>query len=297
MGAPIDAEIAKLALRQQGNVTTEQLLGLGVGRRTITYRCRKGRLHREHVGVYSVGRPARTGLEKAAAAVLACGPGAALSHHSALRLWELDDKWWFPLHVTAPRDCRRPGIITHRSHALTPRDIRTVNNIRVTSPARTVLDCAPTLTDERLKRVIADGRRNKTRPLSLSQLRDVISRFPTHPGRSLLEPLIQAEDEPTRSPLEDDFVAFCRHYGLPRPIVNSHVCGREVDAWFPVERLIVEVDGWGFHRDRDSFEADRDHDATALAAGIPTVRVTSNRMSTPAREADRLQRILAHRRA
>jgi hypothetical protein len=228
--------------------------------------------------------------------VLACGPGAALSHHSALRLWELDDQWRFPLHVTAPRDCRRPGIITHRSHALTPRDIRTLNNIRVTSPARTVLDCAPTVTDKGLKRVIADGRRQPRPKFSLSQLRDVVARFPTHPGRSRLKPLIQAEGEPTRSPLEDDFVAFCHHYGLPTPIVNTHVCGREVDAWFPVERLIVELDGWGFHRDRDSFERDRDHDATALAAGIPTVRVTSDRMSTPAREAGRLQRILAQRR-
>jgi very-short-patch-repair endonuclease len=75
--------------------------------------------------------------------------------------------------------------------------------------------------------------------------------------------------------------------------VNTQVAGHEVDAFFPEHRLIVELDGWDFHRDRHNFEEDRERDADALAAGLSTLRVTWPRMITRgAREAARLNRIL-----
>ena len=53
--------------------------------------------------------------------------------------------------------------------------------------------------------------------------------------------------------------------------------------------MIVELDGWAFHRDRVSFESDRNRDADTLAAGLVTVRITWERMTTePQHEADRL---------
>ena len=63
-----------------------------------------------HLGVFGVGRPPTSALERASAAVLACGPGAALSHHSALTLWGFDRTWRFPVHVSSPTWRRRPGI-------------------------------------------------------------------------------------------------------------------------------------------------------------------------------------------
>ncbi|HEY2652117.1 MAG TPA: hypothetical protein VGI50_09365 [Solirubrobacteraceae bacterium] len=109
--------------------------------------------------------------------------------------------------------------------------------------------------------------------------------------------MLAAPTRPTRSQLEDDFLAFCERWELPRPQINVLVAGREVDAWFPEERVIVELDGWAFHSDRDAFEGDRDKDATALALGIPTIRLTDQRMkSQPKAEAARLHRILAARR-
>jgi hypothetical protein len=95
----IDEQIAALAGRQQGNVTHAQLTRLGLGKAAITYRAKTGRLHREHQGVYGVGRRARTPLERASAAVLACGPGAALCGPSAFTLWGFDKRWRFPVHV------------------------------------------------------------------------------------------------------------------------------------------------------------------------------------------------------
>jgi very-short-patch-repair endonuclease len=289
----IDEQIAQLAVRQNGNVTHRQLLTLGLGRAAIAYRARTGRLHREHLGVYGVGRPARTALERASAAVLACGPGAALSHQSAFTLWGFADRWRDPVHVSAPTQRRRPGIVTHHTPSLARRDVRTQLGIRVTSPARTVLDCAPDLTPPRLLRAIADGRRSGH--LKAAALQDVLDRFPTHPGRAPLAAACKTA-QPTRSEFEDAFLVFCERHGLPTPTVNTHVCGHEVDALFEDHHLIVELDGWDFHRDRHSFEDDRDRDADTLAAGYATVRITWERMhQTPAREAARLQAILARR--
>ncbi len=89
----------------------------------------------------------------------------------------------------------------------------------------------------------------------------------------------------------------CERFGLPGPEVNAFVCGREVDALFAAERLIVELDGWRFHQDRQAFERDRARDADALAVGVATVRITWERMTgSPDEEAARLRVILDRRR-
>ncbi len=289
-----EAAIAALAVTQQGNVSREQLRQFGLGDKAIYHRCQSQRLFREHLGVYSVGRRAATPLERASAAVLACGPDAALSHSSALSLWGFVRGWSFPLHVTSPRQLRRPNIITHRAQGLAQADIRIELGIRVTSPARAMLDSAPDLPGKRLARIAADARR--TGHLHLDQVADVLTRFPHHHGNRKLHHALEGLGAPTRSEFEDAFLRFCERYGLPTPLVNVRFAGHEVDAYFAAERLIVELDGWNYHRDRHSFEGDRDRDADALAHGAPTVRITWERMiGAPDREADRLRTILRGR--
>jgi hypothetical protein len=271
-----NGRVARLAQRQHGNITRVQLMDLGVGEDTIYYWCQQRWLFRVHVGVYAVGRPPSTPVEWAAAAVLACGPGAALSHGSALTLWGfIALEWQFPVHVSSPRQRRRPGIATHRVVGLTPADIRTHLGIRVTSPARTFLDCAGELGPYRLPRLMAKARRQGY--LHVAQVADL--------------------EQPTRSELEDAFLTFCARYGLPQPAVNTHPWGRESDMLFVGERVIVELDGWDFHRDKYAFEDDRDRDAELLAAGFVTVRITWKRLiESPEREARRLHAILESRR-
>lgn len=97
--------------------------------------------------------------------------------------------------------------------------------------------------------------------------------------------------------MEDRFVALCAEYRLPQPELNVVVNGREVDAFFRAEGVIVELDSWRFHSDRQSFEADRDKDAEALAEDLLTVRPTWRRLTVEAeQEADRLKTILSLRR-
>jgi Transcriptional regulator, AbiEi antitoxin len=292
----VDLAISAIADRQHGNITLEQLIGLGLNRSQISYRVKLGRLHRVHRGVYSVGRPPRTAFERASAAVLACGPGAALSHHSALALWDLTPRWPWSLSVTALCDRRPAGIKVHGSRHLLGRDFRRHNGIRVTSPARTFLDCAPSLSQKALTRAVNEARRRlKLRPADLD---DVIRRFPRCPGARRLREFVDAKGGPTRSGWEDDFPGFCRHFGLPEPVMAANVYGWEVDALFPDEKVIVELDGWEFHSSRESFETDRERDASTLAAGCVTVRLTWERMhARAAHEAARLHTILEQRRA
>ena len=92
-------------------------------------------------------------------------------------------------------------------------------------------------------------------------------------------------------------VAFCKRYDLPTPVTNTMVNGREVDALFPAERVIVEIDSWEFHRFRSNFEGDRDRDTDQLAGGYVTIRLTDERVKhTPEQEAERLHKILNDRR-
>jgi hypothetical protein len=288
----IDTLVARLAARQQGNVTRQQLLDLGLGAKAIAYRVDHGRLYREHQGVYGVGRPATTPLERAAAAVLACGPGASLSHFGAAKLWGFIGRWPAEFDVTVPGDRRLAGVRVHRCPGLSRGDRRRQLGIWATSPARTVLDCAPSLDDVALARLVNDARLSGQ--LRLPALAETLARFPLHAGTLRLRPFVERRGGPTRSEFEDAFASFCERFGLPQPVMNTIVAGHEVDALFEAERVIVELDGYAFHSGRDAFESDRDRDADTLEAGYPTVRVTWERMiGRPAREAERLRAILS----
>jgi very-short-patch-repair endonuclease len=293
----IDKAIAALARTQHGYITRQQLLDLGLGPRAIEYRVAIGRLIPVYRGVYAVGH-VPLGMEaRAHAAVLACGTGAVLSYGSAASLWKYVKDWSAPLEVTAKSDRRRPGITVHRATSLTRRDVTQQLGIPVTSPARTVLDMTPRLGDRQLRRFMRDARLTHT--LGLSDLAELLARQPRHPATKRLQPFIDPRHPggPTRSEFEDAFIEFARRYDLPAPITNTQLHGYEIDALFPTERVIVELDGAEFHLDREVFESDRERDAALLEAGYVTVRITWERLKQqPAREAARLRKILDARR-
>ena len=86
---PPEIALAGLAERQWGVVSLAQLRALGIEYGAVKHRVRVGRLHRVHHGVYSVGHRALRVEGRRLAAVLACGPGAVLSHRSAASQWGL----------------------------------------------------------------------------------------------------------------------------------------------------------------------------------------------------------------
>jgi hypothetical protein len=296
VSADLEAAIAALAARQHGLVMRAQLLSLGLGAGAIKHRLRLERLIAVHAGVYAVGHRPTNPVARAAAAVLACGPGAVLSHGSAASLWGVDKRWTIPFEVSTKVDHRRAGITIHRVTTLVRGDIRTHLGVRVTSAARTILDIAPRLTDQALTRAVNDLR--LAGHLSPAQLAAVLDRATTHAGTQRLRTVVHySAPAPTRSTFEDEFRSFAQRFGLPRPEINVRVAGREVDALFRAERVIVELDGYRYHGGRESFERDRERDAASLEQGYATVRITWKRLGAgSAQEARRLERILRARR-
>jgi hypothetical protein len=291
-----EGRIAAIAGRQHRNISREQLLDLGVGAGAITHRLKTGRFHREHAGVYAIGTPARTPLERSAAAILVCGPGSALSHMAALALWGFSKRWPAVLEVSTPNDRRPSGLTVHRSVTLGPREIRTHLGIRTTSPARTILDCARALSERgRLTRTVNDALH--TPYVTRNQLAEICARHPTHTGAKLLLPFYDASDGPSRSGWEDTLKAWCTDHGLPEPLTNHKLGRYEVDGYFPGERLVIELDSVEFHSSREAILTDRERDAYYLDSGVESVRITYDRyQGGAASEAGRLGRILARRR-
>ena len=102
----------------------------------------------------------------------------------------------------------------------------------------------------------------------------------------------------TRSELEHRFLLVCRRAGLPMPEVNVALGAFVVDFLWPDHRLVVETDGYRYHRGRAGFEQDRARDLKLRGLGYDVLRLSYRQVT---REPDEviavLRASLAPRRA
>jgi predicted transcriptional regulator of viral defense system len=261
-----DQRLAEIARVQHGVVSRRQLAEMGFGERAIARRIAARRLHRLYRGVYAVGHTVVDWRGRYLAAVLACGDSAVLSHRSAADLWGMRPTATARIDVTVPRTSgvRSQGrIVVHRPR----RSAETVTRegIPVTTPGRTLADLATAL-----------PRRDLEKAAEMAEAQKLHVAFdPDHPGAKRLAEILDGHDlgTDTRSGLEDDFLALCDRYAIPRPRVNTLVEGFLVDFCWPEERLIVETDG-RHHLTRAAFERDRARDAFLTAIGWRVMRFT-----------------------
>src|SRR5215217_1288294 len=169
------------------------------------------------------------------AAILASGADAVLSHAGAAAAWELRQVGSGAIDVTIPSAAgraRRRGIRVHRCRTLRPEDTTVHRGIPITTPARTIIDLSRTLQGRQLEHVIdlADQR-------GLIDFADLESAN----SASLKAVLQRYSAAPTRSELEERFLALSDAHGLPRPETNARIEGIEVDFVWRDRRLIVEV--------------------------------------------------------
>jgi hypothetical protein len=276
-----DRVIAALASRQQGVVARFQLIRLGISASAIEARVRRGALLPLFRGVYAVGHAAVGVWGRRIAAVLALGEDAALSHRSSGASWRMRpaDGARFDVTVTRAAGRRsRPGIAIHRM-AIEPFEITVVDGLRLTTPARTLLDLAEVVSPRELERAIAAAE-----GLKLFDLRAVERVLAAHPGRVgavRLRRVLGAQDlgeDFTRSELERRVLDLCRDFGVPAPQVNAVVAGLEVDFFWPAAGLVVEADSRRHHLTRRAFERDRERDAILLRHGLRVLRLTHARI-------------------
>jgi hypothetical protein len=298
----IDAAIARLAERQHGVVARHQILRLGIGRRAIGHRLECGRLHVLHRGVFAVGHRVLTREGGWMAAVLAIGPGAALSHRSAAAMWGLRVAAGARTDVTVARKPRaRAGIALHHA-VLAPDEVTVVRGITVTTPPRTLLDLAGIVATRHLERVVNDA--ETLRLTDALSLEDLILRHPRSRGVAALRRILadgRVGATVTRSELEDRFLAFVDRADLPRPEVNTSLALAdswvEVDCLWRPQRLVVELDGYTSHATRTAFERDRARDRTLQADGWRVIRVTWRHLTDdPDTIAAQLRTLLGQRR-
>jgi very-short-patch-repair endonuclease len=281
-------------VRQHGVLATWQLKELRYSKDQIADRVAAGRLHRIHRGVYAVGYRRLSAKGRWLAAVLSCGPEAVLSHHAAVALWDLRPRRAGPVDVTVPGRRRRgqTGVRVHNVRALDVRDRVTADGIPVTSLHRALLDYAEVARPQQLRLALEAADRQGL--LDARAIEELIARSP---GRRACKPLRGAlselSDSPwTQSELERRFLATIRDAGLREPHANVLVAGHLVDFHWPAQRLVVEVDGYEFHRSRRAFESDRERDAALQLAGLRVLRVTHRRVSQPQPLIDQLRGLL-----
>lgn len=288
--AKADARVAAIAARQHGVASIEQLRAAGLSDQAVSERRRAGRLHRMHRGVYAVGHTAPSAERRWMAAVLAlrtgapgggreaadtaeaagraptgarspagpAGAQAVLSHRSAAALWRMLPPGDGPVDVSVPSGGgrrSRSGIRIHRSASLDATQVTSRRGIPVTTPARTVADLRAVLAPEELRRAARQA--------------DVLG-LPLGP---------EAPVDGTRSELEGAFLRLCRRHRLPQPRVNMRIGQLLVDFCWPERQLVVETDGYRYHRGRAAFEDDRSRDLRLQARGYRVLRLTHRQVT------------------
>jgi Protein of unknown function (DUF559) len=229
------------------------------------------------------------------AALLAL-PGSALSHQTAAAVWDLRrSEGRVHLTVSGHRGRPRPDLVIHAVRTLDPHDVTKKDGFPVTTVARTLLDLAEVLQPTALHRAYEAA--ETERVLDVSAIEDLLERSPGRHGLRPLRALLEQARPPepaARSELERLFLDLCHEQGIPQPVVNGPVEGREVDMLWPAAKLIAELDGHHFHGTRTAFERDRARDAALQRAGYRVVRITHRRLvHEPELVADDIRTLLA----
>jgi very-short-patch-repair endonuclease len=271
-----DRVVGALADLQHGVVARPQLLATGQTPRVIRRAVEAGRLRPVFRAVYAVGHVAlsREGWWKAA--LLACGPDAALSHRTAATVWGLRTEATLPIDVTtaAARGRKHTRITTHRTF-LHPLDALVIDHLRVTTPSRTIVDLAATLTGRPLRELVE--RAQDLRRFDRNDLEATLARTPRRPGTRRLQDLIaliSPDADNARSHLERLFLSLVRAARLPRPRTNHEIAGHARDFVWPEQRLVVETDGYRYHSSRQARRRDSRRDRELTARGWRPARFT-----------------------
>jgi very-short-patch-repair endonuclease len=283
--ASIEERIDAITRPQCARASWSQLRAAGVDACAIKRRAASGRLIRVHRRVYGLPGTEELPLAAEAAALLAAGPDASLSFHTAMTLMKIRPGVARPVHVTVPMTRGGPaleGVTVHRSRILMPADVGLLEGLPITSAARTFLDVAATLPDRDLERLL-DEAVFVLRLVTIPQIDELLQRCDGHRGHARLARVAgrYSEHSQTDSPPEDELRALIVQAGLPEAQTRVGILGYRLDFYWAKLRLAAEVDAYGTHGSESRFEADRRRDARLLTErGIVVLRFTREAIRT-----------------
>jgi very-short-patch-repair endonuclease len=207
------------------------------------------------------------------AAVLACGEEAMLSHRSAAALWGFGEEHPDYIEISVRRHCkvRRAGLRVHDRAGMWNRDLGSRFGIPVTEPVRTFLDLATVAGPKTVERAINEA--DKLDVIDADSLRRALEDHPGEPGIRLLRHVLDkdtfrlSDDE-----LERLFRPLATAAGLSVPLTKAMVDEFEVDFFWPDLGLVVETDGWRYHRTPSAQSRDALRFQVHVANGLTPLR-------------------------
>ena len=277
----------ELCVRQDGVLARHQAITGGLSKHQWDRKLATGRWRFLLPGVAVSHSGATTERQRAWAAVLHAGHGAALSGDAVLSLSGLAVPRLRSLEVAVPRDRHVRGgqlrgeeslrVAIRRVHGL-ERWRREVRALPMTTTHAAVLHAAAWADTDRAAewRVAAAVQKRIT---SVPSLRAVLAGMPTLKRRALVVSVLDDVELGAHAGSELQFLRFCRAHGLPRPDelqvrVRSGAV-HYLDARYRRQKVTVELDG-AHHREVATWEADALRTLRVIAAmpGEQVVRLT-----------------------
>lgn len=279
------------ASSQHGVVTRADLHACEVPARTVYEWRRRGLLVDVYRGVYALGHERLALTGRRAAALLAAGPEAALSHRHGGSEHQIPVGRLGPVSVCIPHSRRlssQPRLVIHRSTIWHPNERVVARQLPTCTLPWLLVQLAGETEPARLERMVQAAEREH--PLCSETMHDVLMRARNAKGAAALKAIFGLEfEEVTSREFVEMYLELCRTENLPTPRVGTYldvgqVSLRETDLYYPDHKLVVELDGAKVHLTRRSFESDRARDIAFLASGIATVRVTWRRLRDHGKE-------------
>lgn len=273
--------VFEAATRQHGVISLDQLFDEGFSQSKISRMLGKGLLHRYAKSVYRVAGAKVTRKQAMMASCLSCRSDIFVSHVSAAELHTLKTRRDSAIHLTTAdvRPSQLRNLKIHQTGELPKRDVTTVENIPVTSVARTIVDLAECMSARALAIVVDDALQRKL--VDLRQLTECHERVGRWAGRKRFRPIKEVlaervDSAKVESVLERRILRTIRASDLPNPKLQYQFMSYRLDMAYPQFRIGIEVDGYAFHSDRDKFDSDRARDNALRAAGWTIVHFTAN---------------------
>ncbi|HSS34309.1 MAG TPA: DUF559 domain-containing protein [Solirubrobacterales bacterium] len=208
------------------------------------------------------------------AALLACGEGAYLSHRSATALYRIGEErdGLIEVSVIQRTSRHRSGVKVHRRLSLPSDDVGTLHRIGVTSPVRTLLDYATLEPPNRVERAVNEA--DKRDLIDPDALRKALDGYSGEPGVKRLRKVLDKDTfRLSDQELELLFRPIAASAGIPVELTKVRLHDKfEVDFFWPSLGLVVETDGWRYHRTPSAQTRDALRFQLHTASGLTPLR-------------------------
>jgi len=247
--------VARIAERQHGVVSRDQLRGIGLTEATIKQGVAAGRLYPLFRSTFAVGHPRTDRRSRLIAATLACGEGTVISHGTAAALLGLWEYWPAEIEVIAPIESGRKIRGIRRRFVPPPPSelVMRKTGIPCTTPSRTIVDVAGITGPKQLAGAVEQAAVLEI--LNVPEIDGILlesRRRGTKKLNRVLEPWRRYSPRVrVRSRMEAKMLPLLTHHNLPIPECNVKLRIEretfEVDFLWREERVVVETDGGRFH--------------------------------------------------